>query len=150
MAGMQKTVKHYNLRRNKKMKTRAYILSFILVLATVFSSIAQPHGDRVRALRIAYITDKIHLSSQQSEQFWPLYNRYQDEIRAIRRDDRIEDDIAMSEAILDVKKKYKVEFLKVISQEQLTALYKAEREFKAMLIKRLEEGGGPQRRPMRK
>lgn len=132
------------------MKTRAYILSFILVLATAFSSIAQPHGDRVRALRIAYITDKIHLSSQQSEQFWPLYNRYQDEIRAIRRDDRIEDDIAMSEAILDVKKKYKVEFLKVISQEQLTALYKAEREFKAMLIKRLEEGGGPQRRPMRK
>lgn len=150
MAGMQKTVKHYNLRRNKKMKTRAYILSFILVLATAFSSIAQPHGDRVRALRIAYITDKIHLSSQQSEQFWPLYNRYQDEIRAIRRDDRIEDDIAMSEAILDVKKKYKVEFLKVISQEQLTALYKAEREFKAMLIKRLEEGAGPQRRPMRK
>lgn len=132
------------------MKTRAYILSFILVLATAFSSTAQPHGDRVRALRIAYITDKIHLSSQQSEQFWPLYNRYQDEIRAIRRDDRIEDDIAMSEAILDVKKKYKVEFLKVISQEQLTALYKAEREFKAMLIKRLEEGGGPQRRPMRK
>lgn len=150
MAGMQKTVKHYNLRRNKKMKTRAYILSFILVLATAFSSIAQPHGDRVRALRIAYITDKIHLSSQQSEQFWPLYNRYQDEIRGIRRDDRIEDDIAMSEAILDVKKKYKVEFLKVISQEQLTALYKAEREFKAMLIKRLEEGGGPQRRPMKR
>lgn len=132
------------------MKTRAYILSFILVLATAFSSIAQPHGDRVRALRIAYITDKIHLSSQQSEQFWPLYNRYQDEIRAIRRDDRIEDDIAMSEAILEVKKKYKVEFLKVISQEQLTALYKAEREFKAMLIKRLEEGGGPQRRTMRR
>lgn len=127
------------------MKTRAYILSFILMLATAFSSIAQPHGDRVRALRIAYITDKIHLSPQQSEQFWPLYNRYQDEIRAIRRDDRIEDDIAMSEAILEVKKKYKVEFLKVISQEQLTALYKAEREFKAMLIKRLEEGGGPQR-----
>lgn len=127
------------------MKTRAYILSFILMLATAFSSIAQPHGDRVRALRIAYITDKIHLSSQQSEQFWPLYNRYQDEIRAIRRDDRIEDDIAMSEAILEVKKKYKVEFLKVISQEQLTALYKAEREFKAMLIKRLEDGGGPQR-----
>ncbi len=127
------------------MKTRAYILSFILVLATAFSSVAQPHGDRVRALRIAYITDKIHLSSQQSEQFWPLYNRYQDEIRAIRRDDRIEDDIAMSEAILEVKKKYKVEFLKVISQEQLTALYKAEREFKAMLIKRLEDGGGPQR-----
>ena len=42
-----------------------------------------------------------------------------------------------------IKKKYKDEFLKVISPEQLADLYRAERGFKEMLLRELGRRQGP-------
>ena len=59
----------------------------------------------------------------------------------------IDDDIEMQEKMLELRKKYKEEFLKVISPKQMAALVDAEREFKKMLLQQLRErrenrGGG--------
>ncbi|CAM1344916.1 hypothetical protein [Tenacibaculum amylolyticum] len=35
-----------------------------------------PNNPKVRALKIATITDKLDLSESESEKFWPIYNRY--------------------------------------------------------------------------
>ncbi len=127
------------------MKKFSHLLLFVLLMTVAYSGYAQPRDkkDRVRSLKIAFITDKVKLTADQSADFWPLYNRYQDELHSMRKDSKIDDEVEMAEAVLSIKKRYKAEFLKVLSQQQLTELYRAEREFKDMLMKRLEDGPSP-------
>lgn len=137
----------------------------ILILLMAFSAQAQPgkRMERIHAIKVAYLTDKLQLTSEQSEKFWPIYNRYEEERFAIGRKYRrdamghgktpeeamrsIDDDIEMQEKMLELRKKYKEEFLKVISPKQLATLVESEREFKKLLLQQLKErrenrGGG--------
>lgn len=116
----------------------------------------KPRFERIHAIKVAYITDKLHFTPQQSAQFWPLYNKYEQEVHNIRRaffekykDEHngdkatarqfIDDDLDYQQDVLDLKRKYKDDFLKIISTEQLADLYRAERDFKLMLLKELNE-----------
>jgi hypothetical protein len=146
--------------RRRIMKQFGRIL--LLMLATCSAVFAQP-GDRrekIHAIKVGYITDKINLTPGQAEKFWPVYNRYEQEWRQMRQEFKkkypkdnnsmnehdskkfIEDNLEVREARLNLEKKYKNEFLKVISAQQLAALYQAEREFKQMLIQNLKERHG--------
>jgi len=67
----------------------------------------------------------------------------------------IEDNLDYQQAVLDIKRKYKERFLKVLSPQQLTDLQQAEREFRQVLMQRMKErrgqgGNGPNRGGMRR
>lgn len=137
------------------MKKTGYIVLMMLMVSV--STFAQPRQkfERIHAIKVAYITDKIHLSSEQAAEFWPVYNRFEEELfdmRLQRKIDRnreepaIKDDLELQQAVLDLRKKYQKEFLKTISEQQLKELYSAEREFKKMLLEQLRDrknGGAP-------
>ena len=144
------------------MKRLLYILLFLL--GQQATALAQPEHriERIHAIKVGFFTERLQLSSKEAEDFWPVYNAYEDELRAIRNTYRdkyrktkgaelspmaaqkfIDDDIAYREQALGLRKKYKDSLLKVISAQQLAELYKAEADFKEMLIKRLERRGGP-------
>ena len=53
----------------------------------------------------------------------------------------IDDNLDYQQKVIEIRRKYNDQFLKVISAQQLAELNKAEREFKQMLIKRLERRG---------
>lgn len=137
---------------------RILVLLFLLTIG--FHTYAQDNqqSGRIRALRISYISSKLNLNANQSAQFWPIYNRYSDERRELRAAYRknykgiqgrnmdkmeayqyVENNIEYQEKELALKKKYKDELLRVISPQQLATLYQAERDFKSILIKRLQE-----------
>jgi hypothetical protein len=145
-------------------------------LFTCLTGIAQPRserGEKIRAIKHEFITERIHLTQAQGDRFWPIYNRYENELRSVRkgfaskypnqhaaRDEHqsrkyIDDNIEFKEERLKLEKKYKNEFLKVISAQQLAQLYEAERDFKRMLIENLKkrrdnEGGGRRSGPPRR
>ncbi|MBS1774328.1 MAG: hypothetical protein JST82_15840 [Bacteroidetes bacterium] len=139
------------------------LLRIILLLVLTTSVVrAQPgqggrRMERIHAIKVAYITDKIGLSEEQAQRFWPVYNRYEEEKMSIRRqymqnrrvdnskmnDEEsmrsIDGDIELQEKMLDVRKHYKDEFLKIITPQQLSALIEAEKGFKQMLLRQLKE-----------
>ncbi len=148
------------------MRKIGYIIIALLTLATAVQAQPGRRMERVRAIKVAYITDKLELTTEQSAKFWPIYNRFEDErfdiVRQYRRGNvgdpaideslrSVDDDIEMQEKMLALRKKYKDEFLKVITPKQLAALIDAEREFKRMLLQQLKERreNGGTRRPMR-
>src|SRR5215831_10231735 len=98
----------------------------VLVLASWFClpSFAQMKQQRepgagLQALKIAFITKRLNLSPEEAEKFWPIYNRYSAEVRQaylVYRDDKNE--LKLDESLLDIRKKYSVEFLKAISPEK--------------------------------
>ncbi|HTB99483.1 MAG TPA: hypothetical protein VK705_02255, partial [Ferruginibacter sp.] len=50
----------------------------------------QDRKDRVETMHIAYLSDKLNLTSAEAEKFWPIYNQYkadQDALRKQRQND---------------------------------------------------------------
>lgn len=116
-------------------------------------------GGKVRNLRKEFVKGKLMLTPQQNRRFWPIYMQYLEDRSALRRRYRdqfihqengklstydayrkVDENIEYKELDLALSKKYKEEFLKVISPQQLAELYQAEREFKEMLIERMRDG----------
>ena len=128
------------------MKKLLLIVSFFLTLG---SAVVAQSGDddkknpggRVEALKIAYLTQKLNLSTEEAQKFWPIYNKYAAEIRKVRIDGRVnkETEIEIEEKLLAIRKKYNSEFGKALSPEKVNAFFKAEKDFGTVLQKELME-----------
>ena len=71
------------------MKKITLLLFICLFAANVFGQ--QGHrGEKVKALKIAFITEQLDLSSEEASQFWPIYNKYEEKINDIRKKERKE------------------------------------------------------------
>ena len=145
------------------MKTlRIYTFLFALVLIA-FSGQAQSNrggerGEKIEAARTAFLTDKMKLTTEQAQKFWPLYNEYDAKRKELRRQSRpfkgqnlealsdaqIKDQMNLMfdsrQKELNLDKEYADKFQKVISVRQLAAMYKGEREFTKALLQKLNEG----------
>lgn len=110
--------------------------------------------DRVRAQRVAFITERINLTPREAETFWPLYNEYERKERQIRQRYRpmqrleyLSDQEArelmvgrldMEQELLDLKRSYYLRLADIISPRKLAGFARADREFKRMLLKQLQ------------
>jgi hypothetical protein len=99
------------------------------------------NGGKIEALKIAYLTNKLALSPEEAQKFWPVYNKYMEEIRTTRLDarEKKQNEIVTDEKILTIRKKYSVEFGKVLSSEKVNTFFKAEKEFGNYLQKEIIE-----------
>lgn len=110
--------------------------------------------DRVQAQRVAFITQKIDMTSKEAEKFWPLFNEYEREERKIRkqyqRDTRriidmsdgearkfLESRFDMEQELLDLKRQYFLRLADIISPRKLAGFNRADREFKKLLLNRI-------------
>lgn len=41
--------------------------------------------ERMKSLKIAYMTEQLALTPEESEKFWPVYNQYQDQLNDLRK-----------------------------------------------------------------
>lgn len=132
----------------------------LLSFFSVFAQTKQSCYDRIYAVKVAYLTNRLHLTSQQAKRFWPIYDDYEKEHWAIRKsffkkyreqakDDNmsdeaiarqyVDDNLDYQEQELALKRKYKDQLLRTITAKQLAELYMAERDFKQMLLQKLKE-----------
>lgn len=93
----------------------------------------------IESLKIGFITKRISLTPEEAQKFWPVYNKYSTELKNVRHKPKLgEDVLIIEERVLNVRKKYKSEFLKVISQDRLNEFYKSELDFMRFLHKSLD------------
>lgn len=131
----------------------------IALVLTAHAAIAQndPNGrQRIEAAKIAMITNRVNLTTDQAPQFWAVYNDYNGKKQELNRrvrqlnnepsrsnltDDQLKNGLreinATKQKLADLDNEYLNRFLKVISPQQLTELYKTEQEFNKMLLQRL-------------
>lgn len=111
--------------------------------------------DKIRSAEVAYLSQQLNLTPEEAQQFWPVYNNYTREVELLiaeRRRNRQadkKDDAAARQALnremdieqkmLDVRKRYNQEFLKVLPARKAGNVFKAEREFRGQLIRQLKE-----------
>ena len=74
------------------------------------------------------------MTTEEAQKFWPIYNKYEAELRDARIEGRgNKKEIEMEEKILNIRKKYNGEFEKAIPSEKVNQLFKSEREFNNIL-----------------
>jgi LTXXQ motif family protein len=138
-------------------------LLIIALVLTGFTTLAQNKNQqdaraKLEAARIALITERLGLTPEQAQQFWPIYNEYAEQRRMIQQEYRQarngldmknlteEQSRALVKARMEGKQrqlnletKYSDRLMNVINTRQLMALKKAEDDFRAMIIRRIEQ-----------
>ena len=137
----------------------------LLIICTCFAIVAthaQGPRDKIKTLKVAYITEKLQLSSDEAEKFWPIYNAHEVKMQQCRSEkfgaikqklrgqniqniaeadakqmlDQIED---VEERIFSEKKQLIKDLKKVISAKKILLLKQAEDDFNKQLLNKLRE-----------
>jgi hypothetical protein len=137
---------------NQTLKMKKYILILFMTIGCFPGLKAQdPENDtraeKIQSLKIAFITQKLQLTAGEAEKFWPVYNEYDNEIRSVPKGG---DAILTDQKLLDIRKKYMSPFQKVIGPQKLNKLFNAERDFRDILIRRLQNRNQQRLGPLRR
>lgn len=151
------------------MKTYLKQISLLLIFISAITYAQPPQGkrDKVKSLKIAFISDELALTPQEAEKFWPIYNTFEDKQFVLRHEkmksymDRMEtsiDKITEKEALslltqmestedelYQLRKKLITDLKGVISAQKIIKLRKAEEDFNRNLLKQFR--GGRQNQP---
>ncbi len=117
--------------------------------------------DKIESQKIAFITQKLSLTSDEAKVFWPIYNEYQTKKEAIGKESMetnkalrqkgvdemsneeaetfVNNQMTHAQKMLDLKKEYLAKFKKVISIKKVAILQKAEREFQRELMNKVKD-----------
>ncbi len=150
------------------MKTKLFIKAFAIILTlSSFSLIAQPpqagrhhseeYKEKIRSMRIAYLTERLSLSTEEAQKFWPVYNEYHDELNELRKEkwrykmqdidiaelsekeaaEFAENEIRKIEKTAELKRKYHEKYLEILPVKKVAILYEAEKEFNRKLFREM-------------
>ncbi len=125
--------------------------------------------DKVEAYKIAFFTEKLQLTPEESKDFWPLYNQFENEREALKTryklegrrielmsDGEVEDfvnkQLEMEEQMVKIRRDYVQRFKKILPIRKVAMLQNIDNEFKRALLEEIRQRrenrqGGGQRRP---
>ncbi len=113
---------------------------------------------KIESARIALITERLGLSPNQAEKFWPVYREYNLQRRELRKEFRetrqgvdmktlteeqskqlIQKALDIKQKELNLEKDYSHRMTEVITTQQLFKLKNAEKDFQQMILKRIQD-----------
>jgi len=143
---------------NQKDKLKYFFtFTFTLLLLTISNfgySQRNKMRDKVESHKIAFITDNLSLTEIEAQKFWPIYNTFQGERKAIKKSvDRTQkENMTEKEAedflysVLDAKskeidlqKKYITKLKSAIPVTKIAMLFRVEQDFKEEVISNIKE-----------
>lgn len=89
--------------------------------------------ENIEALKVAFLSKELELTPDEAQKFWPLYNQYAKELKTTIKDDA--DVLDRDEKVLNLRKRYRDQFTKVLGQQRMNRIFHAEGRFRQLLIK---------------
>ncbi|MBN2595929.1 hypothetical protein [Labilibaculum sp.] len=146
------------------------LILLTLVVSYSYLGIAQEreHGmhdqmsERFEAQKISFITQKLELTPDEAQVFWPLYNELEKKRKENRDQGRIlfrklrnnsaelsDKELGdLSDELIELKlqeaklqKEYHLKYKKILPAKKILTLYHTERQFQNMLLKQIKERG---------
>lgn len=150
-----------NLVLNPMKALKIYLLLFFMAASSL--AFAQRGGqpvdpERMQAARIAFITTRINLKTEQAEKFWPLFNSFTESREASMRavgdlskgvesmteeeaKSRIQQKLQIQQKLVQDEKIFVAEAAKVLTYKQLLLLQNIAKDFNRHLYDRGRERG---------
>lgn len=66
------------------MKKTIVILFLCLFSLNAFTQNKEEHDKKIKALKIAFITENLDLTNTEAQKFWPVYNAFEEQMSALR------------------------------------------------------------------
>ncbi len=144
------------------MKSTAIIFLMVTLLCSL--TFGQPatqkniRKEKIEAMKIAFISNKIQLTTLEAEKFWPVYSQYQKEMKVLNSnfrksfseinnfntvipenemEKRLMSEMEFAQKKLDLKKYYYPKFKEAISVNKISKLYEAEKMFRQKRSERI-------------
>ncbi|MDG1573466.1 hypothetical protein OZ410_14140 [Robiginitalea sp. M366] len=149
------------------MKTRITLLGILAaacLLAPRQATAQDPDSrEKIKALQVAFFTERLELSPQEATVFWPMYNAYEKKKEALRNQEikEIRNRLASGEAFgereaQDILERYLAleqeqdaldrrfyrDLAKTLSASKTLKLFKAEHDFRRRLLREFRKRGG--------
>lgn len=106
---------------------------------------------KIKAAHAAYITERLSLTPEEAEKFWPVYREYAQKRQDLRKqfrdarekgtDDKslLDLDLKIKQQELDLEKDYSGRLQKVITPQKLMNLRQAEGDFRRLLLRQIQQ-----------
>ena len=120
----------------------------------------RPAQERIKTFKVAFLTERLDLSSAEAQKFWPIYNAHEGANQKLRRKERQRfasqlpylSDLSENEAsellsefrAIQVEKhqlqqRFLVDLGKVLPSKKIVLLLKAEEDFKKRLLQQVRK-----------
>ena len=117
----------------------------------------KPNKEKVKALKVAHITEQLDLTAKEAQVFWPVYNAHEEASNKLKENSgikRLENIDAISEAeakayldkIVDMElsrqqlqKEYFTKLKTILSSKKILKLMDSERSFRRKMINEFKE-----------
>lgn len=118
----------------------------------------QEKKENIEAMKVAYITKKMNLTSDEAKKFWPVYNEFESKKKELNKSavtkynkiltdsltdqqatEMIDQQIIHAQKMLDLRKEYLVKFKQVVSSKKIAKMYEAEKNFRKLLLKEIKD-----------
>lgn len=140
---------------------RTYIVLLLLLISYNINAQKSPR-ERVKAFKIAYITEQLDLTPQEAQKFWPIYNEHEENMEKVNRQEKnlirdlrqqstspdftdskageyLNDFITVEEKKASLRKQLIVSLKNIIPNKKILTLIKAEADFHKRLVQQLRE-----------
>ena len=134
----------------------------IFISAITYAQPPQGKRDKVKSLKIAFISDELALTPQEAEKFWPIYNTFEEKQFEIRykklrslnqqlvdnNEEKFTDQMAQQllnqyenneEELYQLRKKFNKDLCTVFSPKKVLLLKKYEDDFNRNLLRQMRE-----------
>lgn len=145
------------------------ILIILIVFLSFFGVQAQEskdreqHRERIKAMKVAFITQEMSMTPEIAQKFWPVYNNYECQKRDLHR--REHKDLSNIESLTEkealkmlteyqeiekeeyqIKKELFLDLGKIISAKDIIKLHRLESDFNQKLLKEYREKKAEERK----
>lgn len=67
---------------------KIYTLLLLFVTVLTFGQDMEDRIERIKALRVAYISQKLNLTTEEAQRFWPVFNQFDDKMDGLHKQKR--------------------------------------------------------------
>lgn len=138
---------------------KKHVFLFLGLLALTAQAMAQPgeerREERIKAFRVAIFTEKLNLTAEEAQTFWPVYNEFIDRRDALmdqykpakRLDDMTDTELEAQisrhferqQKELELEREMISKLRKTLPLRKVARIPNAEREFREALFKKIQE-----------
>ncbi len=148
-----------------------WMLMFAMIIGSIVNVMAQPAKEKkqekreeIKAMKIAFITEKLSLTSEEAQKFWPVYNDFHDKLEKLHKErkanhkavkkgidslsnaeleKKVDLELQFEEKELALKKDFHTKVKTVLPIKKVALLYEAEHEFRKEILKKARDQKGP-------
>lgn len=106
---------------------------------------------KIKAAHAAYITERLGLTPEEAEKFWPVYREFAQKRQDLRQQFRdakrkgqdekelLDLDLKIKQQQLDLEKDYSGRFQQIITPQKVMNLRQAEGDFRRLLLRQIQQ-----------